>query len=347
MQIQAPYTGTGLITIERDHVYAWRWFHTSTNSSVQEIQVPQGLEGNGYVSVSFVRDPASEEIYTSPLSVGVQPFSIALDARRNAVTLRAAGQVKPGEDLAITYRTARPARMALFAVDEGILQVARYRTPDPLSFFFRKRSLDVSTRQILDLILPGFRQSMLSAPGGDEGALLGANLNPFKRKTEAPVAWWAGIVDADSSRAHRALEGAGLLQWPPARHGGGRQRRRGRHRRAARDRARGFRAVAERAADRGAGRRVRGQRRRGQQRRRTPAPTPPSRFRWTGSPQLQVVGDAAPDAADIRAARVLGALSRARAGRAGFRQSDVPRRAGPAQRSSRPSRCRCGRRSPT
>jgi uncharacterized protein YfaS (alpha-2-macroglobulin family) len=176
MQIQAPYTGTGLITIERDKVYAWRWFRTTTNSSVQEIEVPQGLEGNGYVSV--------------------RPFSIALDARRNAVTLRAAAQVKPGEDLSISYRTERPARVALFAVDEGILQVAKYKTPDPLAHFFRKRSLDVSTRQILDLILPGFRESMLSAPGGDEGALLGANLNPFKRKTDAPVAWWAGIVEA-------------------------------------------------------------------------------------------------------------------------------------------------------
>ncbi len=198
MQVQAPYTGTGLITIERDHVYAWRWFHATTSSSMQEIQVPQGLEGNGYVSVSFVRDPASDEIYTSPLSVGVRPFSIALDARRNAVTLRAAEQVKPGQDLAISYRTDKPARIALFAVDEGILQVAHYRTPDPLGHFFRKRALDVSTRQILDLILPGFRDSMLSAPGGDEGALLGANLNPFRRKTEAPVAWWAGIVDAGS-----------------------------------------------------------------------------------------------------------------------------------------------------
>ena len=199
MQIQAPYTGTGLITIERDHVYAWRWFHTTTNSSVQEIEVPAGLEGNGYVSVSFVRDPSSDEIYTAPLSVGVKPFSIALDARRNAVTLSTAGQVKPGQDLAIHYRTERPARIALFAVDEGILQVARYTTPDPLAFFFRKRALDVSTRQILDLILPGFRDSMLSAPGGDEGALLGANLNPFRRKTEAPVAWWSGIVDAGTT----------------------------------------------------------------------------------------------------------------------------------------------------
>lgn len=205
MQIQAPYTGTGLITIERDHVYAWRWFRTTTNSSVQEIQVPQGLEGNGYVSVSFVRDPSSDEIYASPLSFGVRPFSIALDARRNAVTLRSPAQVKPGENLAISYRTERPARVALFAVDEGILQVAHYRTPDPLSHFFRKRSLDVSTRQILDLILPGFRESMLSAPGGDEGALLGANLNPFKRKTDAPVAWWAGIVDAGTDER--------TLQW--------------------------------------------------------------------------------------------------------------------------------------
>ena len=198
MQLQAPYVGAGLITIERDHVYSWQWFRTTTTSSVQKIKVPEGLEGNGYVSVSFVRDPASPEIYTSPLSYGVQPFSISLDARRNAVQLRAATLVKPGQKLAMSYRTAQPARIALFAVDEGILQVARYKTPDPLAHFFQKRSLDVSTRQVLDLILPEFRAAMLAAPGGDQGGLLGANLNPFKRKTDRPVAWWSGILDASS-----------------------------------------------------------------------------------------------------------------------------------------------------
>jgi uncharacterized protein YfaS (alpha-2-macroglobulin family) len=198
MQIQAPYVGAGLITIERDHVYSWQWFKTTTTSSVQKIKVPDGLEGNGYVSVSFVRDPSSEEIYASPLSYGVQPFSIALDARRNAVHLHAPDLLKPGQTLTVGYSTAEPARIALFAVDEGILQVARYKTPDPLAYFFQKRSLDVGTRQILDLILPEFRMAMLSAPGGDQGSLLGANLNPFKRKTDRPVAWWSGILEADS-----------------------------------------------------------------------------------------------------------------------------------------------------
>jgi uncharacterized protein YfaS (alpha-2-macroglobulin family) len=36
----APYTGSGLITIESDKVYAHQWFASSTTSSVQHIRVP-------------------------------------------------------------------------------------------------------------------------------------------------------------------------------------------------------------------------------------------------------------------------------------------------------------------
>jgi uncharacterized protein YfaS (alpha-2-macroglobulin family) len=202
LSIRAPYTGAGLITIERDRVYAWRWFRSTTTSSVQRIRLPPGIEGNAYVNVTFVRDPASEEIFTSPLSWGVQPFSIALDARRNTVTLDAPELAKPGQALRVGYSTERPARLVLFAVDEGILQVARYRTPDPLGHFFAKRALNVTTQQILDLLLPEFRDAMLSAPGGDEDAGLANRLNPFQRKTEPPVAWWSGVIEAGPQARH-------------------------------------------------------------------------------------------------------------------------------------------------
>src|SRR6185437_10163014 len=97
------------------------------------------------------------------------------------------------------YQTDHPSRIAIFAVDEGILQVASYHTPDPLGFFFQKRALDVRTSQILDLILPEFQQLMdASAPGGDQGAAIGRNLNPFKRKRDKPVAFWSGVRDADA-----------------------------------------------------------------------------------------------------------------------------------------------------
>lgn len=201
MQIQAPYTGSGLITIEREKVFAWRWFKTNTTSSTQKIKLPEGLEGNAYVHVAFVRDPSSEEIYTSPLSYGVQPFSINLDSRRNGIHLEVPEQVKPGETLKIGYSTQRPARLVIFAVDEGILQVAAYKTPDPLGYFFQKRLLSVSTTQILDLILPEFRRSGFdSAAGGDGDSALARHLNPFRRKGEKPIAYWSGVLDADPTR---------------------------------------------------------------------------------------------------------------------------------------------------
>jgi uncharacterized protein YfaS (alpha-2-macroglobulin family) len=200
MQIQAPYTGAGLITIERDRLYAWRWFKTKTTSSTQRIRVPAGIEGNAYVSVSFIRDPASDEIYTSPLSYGVKPFSIDLGSRRTPVKIDTPSLVKPGETLRFKYSTPKPTRIAIFAVDEGILQVAQYRTPNPLAKFFEKRALEVDTAQILDLILPELRQSGTdSAPGGDQESAIGRHLNPFQRKGEKPVTYWSGILDADGT----------------------------------------------------------------------------------------------------------------------------------------------------
>lgn len=69
-------------------------------------------------------------------------------------------------------------------MDEGILQVANYTTPDPLSFFFQKRALEVLTQQTVDQILPKFIQDReISAVGGDEGeAALASRLNPFKER---------------------------------------------------------------------------------------------------------------------------------------------------------------------
>lgn len=201
--INAPYTGSGLITIEKDKVYAWQWFHSDTTSSVQKIRIPENMEGNGYINVQFVRDINSSEIFMSPLSYGVMPFRISTQARKNVLQVTAPEVIKPGEEMTMTVSTDGPQQVALFAVDEGILQVARYRLKDPLEYFFRKRELGVESAQILDLILPEFSKLMQqsAAPGGDDGAGLDLHLNPFKRKRDKPVAYWSGITEVDGSKA--------------------------------------------------------------------------------------------------------------------------------------------------
>ncbi|HEA3278629.1 TPA: alpha-2-macroglobulin [Pasteurella multocida] len=201
--IHAPYAGTGLITIESDRVYAHKWFKATTNSSVQRIQLPENFEGTGYVNVQFSRDIHSDDIFTSPLSYGVVPFTVNVDNRRLKLQLDSPKKVKSGETVEFKLSSDKPSKALIYAVNEGILQVAGYQFTDPLSYFFPKYALQVQTAQILDLILPEFSKVMQFAQtGGDADMnmelamkMAMANMNPFKRKTDKPVAYWSGIVD--------------------------------------------------------------------------------------------------------------------------------------------------------
>lgn len=195
--MKAPYKGFGLITVERDKVYAHKWFKANELSSVQTIQIPHGIEGNAYINVMFTRSLDSEEIFMSPFCYGAIPFTLDKGNRTNKITLDFKDEIKSGEDLTINYSSSEEGKIVIYAVDEGILQVAKYKNPNPLSFFFKKRALEVRTSQILDLVLPEFEVlKTMSAMGGGAGMdELSKNLNPFKRKQNAPVAYWSGIID--------------------------------------------------------------------------------------------------------------------------------------------------------
>lgn len=198
VQIVAPYQGAGLLTLEQDGVIASRWFKTTGTASVQRIPLPRTATGNAYLSVAFVRAMDSPEIYMSPLSYGVAPFTISRQGFANEVSLAVPETVQPGGTLDLRYRVGEATRLVLYAVDEGILQFAHYKNPQPLDFFFRKRALQVGTHQILDQILPDYALvQKLSLPGGDEDEeAFGKYKNPFARKHQPPMAFWSGLIDA-------------------------------------------------------------------------------------------------------------------------------------------------------
>jgi hypothetical protein len=197
--VKAPYPGSGLITVERDKVYSYQWFNSQNNSFIRKIKIPSGMEGNGYINVSYVRAADSREIYMSPLSYGIAPFSISKKNRTNNITITVPSEARSGKEFPIKYKTDKPAKIVVFAVDEGILQVADFQTPDPLAHFFKKRALEVRTSQLLDLILPEFKliQNTAAMGGGMGFDDIAKNLNPFKRKSDKPVVYWSGIINSD------------------------------------------------------------------------------------------------------------------------------------------------------
>ncbi len=206
LSIKAPYAGFGVITIERASVVSTQWFRMDGTSSVQTLSVPSSIVGNAYITVLLARAWESKEIYLPPLSFASVPLSISENEYLAPPKIEVPKLVRPGEQAIIRYSSEEAGSVILYAVDEGILQFAKYRTPDPLAALLPKRALEVDTRTALDMVMPDFSivQSVLS-PSGDAAADLSKFQNPFKKRNRPPLAIWSGVRALEKGSGEIAL----------------------------------------------------------------------------------------------------------------------------------------------
>lgn len=213
--LSMPYKGAGLITVERDAVAARTWFAAEAGDTVQRVRLPRDFEGRAFLNVTCFRALDDPDIFTRPLATAVVPFTVNMDGRDLHLKLDPAPAsgpavsaasglsaelpvVRPGASFPVRVTADRPARAVIFAVDEGILQMTSYRTPDPLRALLLDRALEVDTMQYFDLLMPEYglmRQALSAFGGGEEAAFAARGLNPFRRPGERSAVFWSGLID--------------------------------------------------------------------------------------------------------------------------------------------------------
>ena len=206
--LTTPFAGAGLITIEKDTVLEQVWFTCDTKSSVQKIRLPDKLEGGAYLHVVMTRSLDSPDVFLNPLASGIMPIPAARGTREMVVTLDTPDRIRPGQRLAIGYTAPKEGSVAIWAVDEGIHLVSKYKAPDPLARLLPSARLEVKTYQLMDVLMPEFSllRKALAIGGGGDGAsgpsipTLQLGLNPFKRRRDAPVVYWSGFVPCSPER---------------------------------------------------------------------------------------------------------------------------------------------------
>lgn len=196
--IQAPFSGSGLVTLEREKVWASQTFQTTGTHAVVPVRIPDDAEGSLYATVCYLRASDSPEVFRCPFASATAPLRVEKASRSNAVTLRAPQRAESGGKLEVAYRAEKPCRVILYAVDEGILQYTHYRLPDLRKDLMKKRMLEVRTYEWLTLLLPEYRLLQPSSlfGGGDGDAVAAGFLNPFARQHEKSVVFWSGVVEA-------------------------------------------------------------------------------------------------------------------------------------------------------
>ncbi len=204
LMLTTPYEGMALISLERDTVVAHKWVKLPMGSSMHELDIPENFSGRGYIQVLMGRSPESDSIFLQPQSVAMASIAVNTAKREQKLTITAPEKVLPGKTLSVNIKNTQgtPTKALIFAVDEGILQLSRYNTPNPLHYLLLDRALEVKTAQLFDRLMAGDKKLMqrISAFGGggsDDAfaGMLGNFQNPFKRKNEPPMTWWSGVVD--------------------------------------------------------------------------------------------------------------------------------------------------------
>ena len=188
----APWRGRALITVETHRVLEAKWIEVQPGPVRWSWKLDR-FAPNVYASVFLVKDPhlESQEAWLPDRAFGVASAPVRATESEMEVRLTVLPEVRPDSDLSVTLDVGiqnAGAFATIAAVDEGILQLTKFESPDPNKILFAQRALGVETFETIGwmLMLPAAGQS--SSTGGDgEGGL--AQARPVK-----PVALWSGLL---------------------------------------------------------------------------------------------------------------------------------------------------------
>ena len=204
LAILSPFDGFGLLTVEGDKVDSARWIRVKAGENTVDFTAPENVYGRRYVNIALVRSPAAASKFLSGYAETTLPVTIGREEKTLPLSLTAPATMTEANNIPVTIKAGTKSRVLLWAVDEGVLGLTNYKTPDPLFSLLEDRALEVQTRRVLDKLMPEGPEGLttFSAFGGDREAmakaLAGAMSNPFKRSMPQTAIWWGGVVDVTS-----------------------------------------------------------------------------------------------------------------------------------------------------
>ncbi|NVO30787.1 alpha-2-macroglobulin family protein [Hymenobacter lapidiphilus] len=192
--LKTPFPGRVLVTVERDRVLDHFYVDTDEKSAKVDIPIRGGHVPNIYVTATAIR-PIKDNRLPLTVARGFVPLTVEKPGSRLSVAIKAPELSRSQTMQTIEVSTAPGAQVTLAMVDEGILQMKDFRTPDPHGYFYQKRALEVAAHDVYPFLLP---ELGTSSTGGD-GYDLARRTTPVPSRRVKLLAKWSGVLTADAS----------------------------------------------------------------------------------------------------------------------------------------------------
>lgn len=167
--------GRGLISIESgSKVLRTFWIETQQGQTVVKLKAEKEMAPNVYINVSLLQ-PHAQTINDLPIRMyGVIPILIEDKNTILKPVINMASSIKPEQQASITVseQSGKEMTYSIAIVDEGLLDLTRFKTPDPHSYFYAREALGVKSWDLYDYVIGAWGSNLerILTIGGDEGA---------------------------------------------------------------------------------------------------------------------------------------------------------------------------------
>lgn len=188
LTIPSPGQGRALISIENgSKILSTTWAETKTKGNItQEIIVTPEMAPNVYVHVSLLQ-PHAQTKNDAPIRLyGAIPIEVdnAETHLTPVINTKAVWAPEETVNVAVSEQNGKPMTYTLAVVDEGLLDITRFKTPDPWVTFYAREALGVKTWDMYDLVMGAYGAELERVLGiggdGENGPNGGQKANRFK-----------------------------------------------------------------------------------------------------------------------------------------------------------------------
>ncbi|WP_443748849.1 alpha-2-macroglobulin family protein [Asticcacaulis solisilvae] len=221
LTLKAPYKGEAQIAVATDHVIDLKTVSVGDGGTTVRLKTTSAWGGGAYVMVSVIqpRDPVT----ASKPRRAIGLVYIPLDARNRKLQIDLPASDQPQKpqldknghgyiDVPVKINGLKlgdRARVSLAVVDQGILNLTKFQTPNPVDWYFGKKALAVDYNDDYGRLL----DPNLGAPapiefGGDQIGGEGLTTTPIRT-----VALWSGVIET-------GMDGKATVRLPIAKFNG-------------------------------------------------------------------------------------------------------------------------------
>ena len=194
-RLSPRFAGKATLAVVSDKVHDLKVVDVAADGTTVTLPVKAEWGAGAYL-VALAHRPLDAQAKRMPgRSLGLAWFEVDRSARTLKVEVAAPAQMRPRGEMRLPIKVAglnpgEEARVTVAAVDVGILNLTRYKTPDPVEYFFGQKQLSTELRDLYGYLIDGMQgtRGAIRSGGDDAGGVQG--IPPV----QDPLARYSGVV---------------------------------------------------------------------------------------------------------------------------------------------------------